>query len=95
MIDIVLNPVDLVYDAGVITRVERDGLLNVIQVINQENITWYVESHDRDEWNILQVETLPEDWKQKGYFYIDGVWIENAPSPTGTTYNDLTGFTQN
>ncbi len=95
MIDIVLNPRDLVYDAGVITRVERDGLLNVIQIINQENITWYVESHDRDEWNILQVETLPEDWKQKGYFYIDGVWIEKTPSPTGTTYNDLTGFTQN
>jgi len=95
MIDIVLNPQDLVYDAGVITRVERDGLLNVIKVINQDNITWYVETPDRDEWNILQVETLPEDWKQKGYFYIDGVWIENTPSPTGTTYNDLTGFTQN
>jgi hypothetical protein len=89
MIDIVLNPFDLVYDAGVITRVEKDGLLNVIKIINQDGITWYVETPDRDEWNILQVENLPEDWKQLEYYYINGEWIEvlPPPSPSGTTEN--------
>ena len=88
MIDIVLNTNDLVYDAGEITRITKDGLENVIQVINLEGITWYVETPDRDLWSILQVDQLPEDWKQKEYFYIDGEWIKRPYPPiTGSTEN--------
>ena len=89
MIDIVLDPQDLVYDAGVITRVEKDGLQNVIKVVNQDNITWYVETPDRDQWNILNVDSLPEDFKSRGYYYISGDWIRVSPFPTGMTENYL------
>jgi len=88
MIDIVLNTEDLVYDAGVISRVSKDGMNNVIKIVNQENITWYVETPDRDEWNILQVNTLPEDWTQKNYYFINEEWIKIPnPSPSGMTEN--------
>lgn len=88
MIDIVRNPEDLVYDAGVITRVEKDGLQDVIKVINQDNVIWYVETPNRAEWSILNVDGLPADWVQKEYFYIDGEWVKVPQPPiTGTTEN--------
>lgn len=89
MIDIVLNPQDLVYDAGVITRVSRDGMNNVIKVVNQQDITWYVETPDRDEWNILEVDTLPDDWTERGYYFINEQWIKREPTPSGSTENYL------
>ena len=89
MIDILLDPTDLVYDAGVITRIEKDGLQDVIKVINQDNITWYVETPDRASWSILEVDSLPTDWRQKGFYYINGEWIEITPPPTGATENYL------
>jgi hypothetical protein len=88
MIDIVIDTENIVEDSGVITRVDYQGISNVIKVIRTDGYTYYIATPDRDLYQILLVDNLPEDYEPDGYYYIDGEWIKrDIPSPTGDTEN--------
>lgn len=88
MIDIVIDTENIVEDSGVITRVDYQGINNVIKVIRTDGYTYYIATPDRDLYQILSVDDLPEDFTPYGYFYIDGEWIKRyVPTPTGDTQN--------
>jgi hypothetical protein len=86
MIDILVDIEKIVDDAGLITRVEYEGLPDVIKVIQQTGYVYYVATPDRDDYEIILVDELPEDWQQYEYYYINGEFIKRF-IPTGSTEN--------
>jgi len=96
--EIVLDTQDLCWDFGTITREVREGK-DEIKVVRTDGFTYYIATPDVQYWDIMpgfSEGDLPLDWKPAGYFYINSEWIPNSdPSPTGMTYNDLTGSTEN
>lgn len=97
--EIVLDTQDLCWDFGTIVRIIDVDDNNEIKVTRPDGFTYYIGTPDVLSWDILDgfsESDLPLDWKPAGYYYINSEWIPNVdPSPTGMTYNDLTGSTEN
>lgn len=96
--DIVYDTRNVVYDYGTITRVNHEGMENVIKIVREDGYVWYIGVEDRDSWTILpNIDDVPADFWPETYIYDNGVWIkipQPTPPITGMTDNDVySGFT--
>jgi len=88
MIDIVKDTKDIVQDAGQIKRVDFEGETDLIRIIREDGYTYYIGTADRDYWDIVRVDNLPDDFMPGNYYYVGNEWLKrDIPSPSGSTEN--------